>query len=178
MTEKVFWSIIANATKTAGSVDDCGPALIDLLVKLPPDEIVAFGWLFDQKTDAAYRRDLWDAASLINGGASDDGFYYFRCWLVGMGRDVYENALANPDTLADVVDDDDIAEAEIYYVARTAWQQVTGKEPDAEYEAATERLGPRKGEAEIEGEDMDEDAIRKHWPKLAARYLNPAEDDE
>jgi hypothetical protein len=37
---------------------------------------------------------------VVNGHCSDDSFENFRCWLVSMGRDVYENALANPDSLS------------------------------------------------------------------------------
>ena len=37
---------------------------------------------------------LWDAAYLINGGCSDDGFDYFRGWLVDQGRETFERCLA------------------------------------------------------------------------------------
>jgi hypothetical protein len=37
--------------------------------------------------------------ALINGGMSDDGFTDFRYWLISRGRDVYERALADPDSL-------------------------------------------------------------------------------
>jgi Protein of unknown function (DUF4240) len=49
----------------------------------------------------SYRWDLWGAASLINGGCGDDGFDYFRGWLLGQGRAVWEAAVADPDSLAD-----------------------------------------------------------------------------
>jgi hypothetical protein len=45
-------------------------------------------------------RDQWGAAYLANGGCSDDGFDYFRGWLIGQGRKVYETVLADPDSLA------------------------------------------------------------------------------
>ena len=53
-------------------------------VTSPPGyaEITAWDHIFDQLSDQAYRTDVWAAAYLINGGASDVGFYYFRCWLV------------------------------------------------------------------------------------------------
>ena len=38
--------------------------------------------------DDSYRWDLWGAAYLANGGCSDDGFDYFRGWLIGQGRKV------------------------------------------------------------------------------------------
>ena len=63
---------------------DWGEPLSAELAKLDPRDIVAFDLRFDALTDAAYRDDLWEAASLINGGASDDGFYYF-CFIPGSG---------------------------------------------------------------------------------------------
>ena len=49
--------------------------------------------------DRAYRQELWGAAYLINGGCSDDGFVYFLGWLIAQGRDVYQAALPDPDSL-------------------------------------------------------------------------------
>ena len=42
------------------------------------------------------------AASLILGGCSDDGFEYFRGWLIAQGREVFERSVADPDSLADL----------------------------------------------------------------------------
>lgn len=50
----------------------------------------------------SYRWELWGAAYLINGGCSDDGFDYFRGWLLGQGRATWQAALADPDSLASV----------------------------------------------------------------------------
>ena len=107
------------------------------------------------------------AAYVINGGASDDGFYYFRCWLIGMGRRVYEAALADPDSLADAVLPGIDAEAEIYAAAHSAWMAVTGR-PD------TDPYPARNEGAELRGEawDFDDDEeVRRRLPRLAAIYL-------
>jgi len=40
---------------------------------------------FRRYLNKAYTWDLWGAAYLINGGCSDDGFEYFRRWLVSRG---------------------------------------------------------------------------------------------
>ncbi|MFC9245678.1 DUF4240 domain-containing protein [Streptomyces sp. NPDC057136] len=45
---------------------------------------------------------LWAAAYVINGGCSDDGFDYFRGWLIAQGREVFERTAADPDALAEV----------------------------------------------------------------------------
>ncbi|WP_217498085.1 MULTISPECIES: DUF4240 domain-containing protein [Sphingomonas] len=34
----------------------------------------------------SYRWDLWRAAKVAKGGVSDDGFEYFRTWLISRGR--------------------------------------------------------------------------------------------
>ena len=44
---------------------------------------------------------LWHAAEIILGGwCSTDSFHYFQMWLVGLGRDAYDAAIAEPDSLA------------------------------------------------------------------------------
>jgi len=40
----------------------------------------------------------------MNRGCSDDGFHYFRCWLISRGKKTYHDALSNPDTLAAHID--------------------------------------------------------------------------
>lgn len=126
-----FWRLIEDAKKRSGG--DCEEQvelLEKALVKLPPEEIIAFDRILDELCDEAFRWDLWGAGQLINGFCSDDGFFYFRSWLVAQGKTVYENALANPDSLADVVEPDfDDAECEaLLYVAGTAYKAITGQE--------------------------------------------------
>jgi hypothetical protein len=184
MDLKRFWDIIAASCDPDPDMDDWldtwyGP-LVDQLARLPPEDIVAFDLRFDELTSAVYNVDLWGAAYLINGGCSDDGFYYFRCWLVGMGKKVYEAALANPDSLADIVDPGrDDYEAEIYSVPVEAWRQSTGRD-DEEFYAERERLSPRSP-VKLKGRrwDYDDDAqVRKRLPRLAALYLREDEESD
>src|SRR5215469_5536047 len=115
MNQEQFWSIIARACQSdLHKVDEWDDNLERELKKLTPDEIIEWNHIFDRLAFRARTIDLWGAAYTINGGASDDGFYYFRCWLIGMGKDVYEAAVANPDSLAGVVDLRVDAEAETY----------------------------------------------------------------
>lgn len=48
----------------------------------------------------SHRNQLWAAGYLINDGCSDDGFEYFRAWLIAQGREVFERVVADPDALA------------------------------------------------------------------------------
>ena len=169
MDTNTFWRIVDRAR----AVNPVNPEVeaAAKLSRLSLEQIVAFEDIFDQMTNAAYTMDLWGAAYTINGGASDDGFYYFRCWLIGMGRDIYGKAMADPDTLADVVsptwDAEGIdAEAEIYAAAHRAWMQVTGQPDTAPYPTRSETTA-------LVGQDWDFDdaeLMRRKLPRLSAMY--------
>jgi hypothetical protein len=168
MDQEQFWAIVDTACQSdPRGADEWERRLQSELEKLEPAEIIEWNHVFDRLAARAYTVDLWGAAYIINGGASDDGFYYFRCWLIGMGRNVYEGAVANPDSLADVVAPGIDAEAEIYGVAHAAWMAVTGR-PD------TDPYPARNEDAELRGEEWDFDddkEVRRHLPRLAQMYL-------
>ncbi|WP_344506013.1 DUF4240 domain-containing protein [Dactylosporangium maewongense] len=153
-------------------MDDVGevPAsLVEVLRGLPLADLVAFRGVQDElfRRDA-YRWDLWAAADLINGGASDDGFEYFLGWLMAQGRMRWEATLADPDSLADVVEVDagDLDCEEVLYVAPTA---------AADEEAFWAAL-PDKGEylpPRPAGECFDfddEQRMRRLLPRLTAIF--------
>jgi hypothetical protein len=171
MGDKQFWDILAVANRHPIDSRPWHEALSAELAKLDLDELVRWDRHFDERTDRAYRRDLWSVAEIMNGGASDDGFYYFCCWLVGMGKQVYEAALANPDSLADVPiqTPDGEAEAEIYSVAPRSWRARGGT--DEEYDRARDRL-PKMRRVKLTGKDLDfyDPEVRKRFPRLTAAY--------
>ncbi len=83
-----------------------------------------------------------------------------------MGRDAYEAALANPDSLADSVLPGADAEAEIYAAAHNAWMAVTGKPDTDPYPARDER-------AELKGDVWDFDdktEMARRMPRLSEMY--------
>src|SRR5262249_55362431 len=102
MDLKRFWDLVNRSLRP--TTEEQPGALQEELEKLPPDDILAFALRHDDREHAAYKTDLWGAAYLIQGGCSDDCFIDFRRWLVGMGRRVYDVALADPDSLADLLD--------------------------------------------------------------------------
>jgi hypothetical protein len=172
MTHDHFWEIIADACcSDPHSAEEWDSKLTEALATLPAHEIVEWDHIFDELANRAYRTDLWAAAYLINGGASDDGFYYFRCWLIGMGETIFNNAIADPDSLADVASPSWLAEgidaeAEIYAAAHRAWMRVSGNGCDAHYPARNEFT-------ELVGESWDFDdstEMQKRLPRLASLY--------
>lgn len=164
-----FWRLIEEA-KSGGDCEEQAELIEKALLKLPLDEIIAFDRILDVLRDEAYRWDLWGAGELINGWCSDDGFEYFRCWLIAQGKTVYDNALANPDSLADVMEPDfDDAECEaLLYVAGHAYEAKTGQEipyPDDFVEKPSgEYVAP-----EPTGTRPTEDKAQVIYPRLWAR---------
>jgi len=100
-----FWALIAAARAQAADPTDAeevADRVGALLAAYPPEEIVAAQRILSGIYADSYRNPLWAAAYLINGGCSDDGFDYFRGWLVAQGREVHDRAVADPDSLAEV----------------------------------------------------------------------------
>jgi hypothetical protein len=101
MPEARFWELIDQARKAGGN--RCQPvanALTQALSRLSEDEMLGFELRFEERMSQSYRWDLWAVAYIANGGASDDGFTYFRAWLIGQGRERFEAALKHaPDAV-------------------------------------------------------------------------------
>lgn len=176
MTLDEFWLHI-HATKQA-SARDHEKALVARLAKLDPDDIIDFDhWWWAMKSEAASEL-LWCAAYTIGGGCSDDGFSDFRSWLVLQGRDVFQAAVSDPDTLADLpLQGSCRCEC---YPGSSAWFQATGTARDrAGYDALraaaqtrhpAKKAAPRKEEGRWDFDDAEE--VRKRLPRLAKLYLD------
>lgn len=86
---------------SGGGPDARAGRLRDSLALRPPAAIVGFQARLDTLTDAASTWDLWAAADLVFGGwCSDDAFRSFQHWVMGLGRNVFSAAVADPDSLA------------------------------------------------------------------------------
>jgi hypothetical protein len=176
-----FWEHIRKSKRRGP--DAHAERLTSRLAKLPPEDIVDFDYWWNLMHGEAYHWNLWGAAYLINGGCSDDGFIDFRSWLILQGREVFQAAVSNPDTLADV----EVGEEEAYcecYPASYAWFEATGTERDeagyvaqeaayrTKYPNKDERKEPDMGEA---WEFDDDEEVRKRLPRLAARFIDGEE---
>ena len=95
-----FWHIIARSAQSDHDPHAHMEVLRGAIRGLSLEEIISFEAAFRRYLNEAYNWDLWGAAYVVNGGCSDDGFEYFRRWLVSRGRDVYEIAITSPDSLA------------------------------------------------------------------------------
>lgn len=168
MTDQQFWTIIeSGGPKAQDDPERQLAAVRKKLAGLPPDEIRDFQRLFHEKLVAAYSWDLWGAAYVINGGCSDDGFHYFREWLISRGRATYEAAVQHPDSLAGLTepDRDDYEFEDLGYVAHKVYEEQTGVEM-----VPFETSWPTEPKGHEWDFDDDEQVARK-LPKLAAIYF-------
>ena len=179
MDDKRWWDIISVGCPRSVEPVEWSGTLSAVLEDLPPDDIVRFGVWMDAQERRANRHDLWRVANLANGGASHDGFYYFRLWLVGMGKQVFEAALADPDSLADVLDPAyDMYEAEMYGAAPNAYEAALGLsffEGRALYEAAEEKLTLPCEDFVMPPDEWASEEIaeyRRRLPRLSALYVS------
>ncbi|WP_030743789.1 DUF4240 domain-containing protein [Streptomyces sp. NRRL S-31] len=170
MDETEFWELI-DATREAagGDPEEQADALVDRLLRLDPELVLDFARHFEARYNRAYRWDLWGAAWLLLDGCSDDAFDYFRCWLIGQGREVFEGALHEPDALAGLLgefdEEIDGDGEELGYAADEAYEQLTGTvAPD---------LGIAPAPAEPEGAplDLEDDRVlASRYPRLWERF--------
>ena len=162
MDESMFWKLIDESRgKSGGSATNQAKVLVTKLKALRAMEIASFNRLFYGRIHRAYRNELWAAAYIIRGGCSDDSFEYFRAWLIGQGRAVYEAALKDPETLTMVVKKTAECEA-LLNAAWNAYEGKTGKElPKSAYP---------EGGPELRGSEWDEENLPKIYPKLWAKF--------
>jgi hypothetical protein len=175
MDREQFWALIEAAkTATGGDCRAQTAHLVAALSKRSVDEVLAWDHIHGDLMAESYRRDLWGAAYLINGGCSDDGFDYFRGWLLAQGQAVWQAALADPDSLADHPEVRVHRPYQDFYVylecedilgvAYHAYEALTGQELTGEV------AGMRPWPPEL-GEDWDFDdaaEMRTRYPRLWA----------
>jgi len=180
LTPDEFWAVIDRARQraTPNSERAMLDALYRELVKLPDQELFAWYDLQQSYMALAHTPKLLAAAVLINGGSSDDRFTDFTAWLVAQGKTVYESALANPDSLAQIDLPFDNAEWEFCgYIAGDAYegkQYLDQLRPEKPAGRALRSRCPQRADLEIQVERicMDTALHRPFRPTAAAVNLD------
>ena len=169
MDKMQFWQLIEASRAGLSGDDICdeqGENLKALLLKLSAQEIIQFDNIFSEFAVAAYRWDLWAAAYIINGGASDDGFTYFRWWLIAQGQNYYEAALKDVESAGDnATPGEDNAECEaVCYCINEAHREKTGTDLPTSGEGGSELP------AEPTGYNWREEDLSKLYPRLCEKF--------
>ncbi|MFF5218473.1 DUF4240 domain-containing protein [Micromonospora sp. NPDC000442] len=172
-----FWQLIDRARTGGGEPDAIAARAVALLAARDPEEIVGYAHHQQRVLAASYRVDLWGAAYLINGGASDDGFEYFRGWLMTQGREVFARAVADPDSLAELpqirsasLSGEEFECEDMLAVPWDAYRRAT----------ATDLPGERAATPQPDLNDFwdfdDEEEARRRLPRLATLFVEPPQE--
>ncbi len=169
LDEDMYWSIIAKSLEQTMNQDDQEQFLIKAIRNLTPNQMIGFRLRTDKLLYDTYNSEMWCAGYIMNDGCSDDGFEYFRNWVISRGKDTYYKAKQNPDNLISEVDED----SEMYtfesfwYVALEAFNQETGKNLydfiDEENFKTKEGQYP---EFEFTWQEENPESMKKICPKL------------
>lgn len=168
--EVEFWSLIARSKSKAEDPFEQIEILTEILSGRSEDDIIAFQKIFEELYVSSYRSDLWGAAYIINGGCSDDGFDYFRGWLISQGKDTYYNTLENPEYLVKVIKTEEAGDVEcedMLSAAGNAYQAKTGKD----YETFLNMIPSRPYPAIVIDWQEDDDSLKKKFPKLWKKFF-------
>lgn len=167
-----FWQLVEDSRSRTGLKEEGSyletqrRRLAALLSRLPVAEIISFRDHLQDRMIEAYDSSLWVAADLIEEGCSDDGFMDFRGWLISMGRDVYEQALKDPDSLASVARRPDV---------ETTFFEGFASIPDQVYEQLNgqempEYAGEHPDAPTGAGLDVSDEELERRFPRLWALF--------
>ena len=164
-----FWQLVDRAA----SADPAAAAesLYDALSALPPEDVLAFERAFVRQMSRSNTSLHRAAAETVMGSTSQDVFVTFRTWVLAQGREVYEEFITDPDSLAAHGPDDDeqVGAAESFEsVALDVWSTQTGRDPYAE------GSGVPVGDSvydEPTGTALDDAQRLARFPRLAATYV-------
>ena len=177
INKESFWDLIHEAKNACGQDMDAMLAYLkDRLVSMGPTQAQNFHDIIHAYEDLADKFGLWDAAGIMKEyGCSDDGFIDFRAWLIAQGREVYFAALADPDSLADVVPYGDCCFEQLSYVGDYAYEQLTGKSAYDQTDWSAYEALLMKLEQDIvykDGIEFPRDGadLKKYLPRLCAKH--------
>lgn len=175
LDEDLFWSIIDKSLINTSNQDDQEHYLIKEIGKLTPKQMVGFRLRTDKLLYDTYNSEMWCAGYIMNGGCSDDGFEYFRNWIISRGKDTYYKAKQNPDNLINELSEDvEIYDFEsFWYVAIEAFTKKTGK--DLYDYIDDENFKTKEGqypEFEFTWQEENPESMEKICPKLFDKLWN------
>jgi hypothetical protein len=178
MNDKEFWDLIAWANARSDDPELRGE---DALRELAPAATEDFYLIYDRHVTTALTRDVALLAYLVNRYGDRSGrqdLLDFICWLIDQGHAVYRAALADPESLANLAADLPWESEGYWRNAAWAWEVETG---------STEReFSDRVGERGAAGAQdypgglviVDDDELRRRWPRLCERFIDEREEDD
>lgn len=171
MNENLFWKLIDDSNRNCSNDQSCQAKLLySSLVDMSEQDIYNFEEILRKKIIEADDYKVMAASYIINGYVSDDLYIYFRCWLIGKGKQIFESTLRDPDSLTKYIKEGTICDfEELLYVATKAYSKKVGKEEDETFPRDTcieNGLDYDFGAPPTKGEEWEEDDLPNMFPKL------------
>lgn len=166
MNETQFWKCIDQALGGDNFSDD----LRNVLSNMGLDEVISFKNIFLQKLVDAYVFPLLAANFVISSYVSDDGFKDFRAWLVSKGKLNFQQAIDDPETIADWLDKEEVDEIEdngILSIADEVYAELGGEEDDFYKKISF----PSEPDINMPWPE-NKSEFQRQYPKLVAKYWN------
>jgi Protein of unknown function (DUF4240) len=128
LSEEKFWIIIKDSSSRGNrNYQYQCQLLTERLENMSSEEIVQFDKTFTLLMARSFSYKLWEPAYALNGGCSDDGFEYFRSWLIAQGKNKFYWTIKYPRLLFLIGVKEMIENYEgIGYCAFNAYQSKTG----------------------------------------------------
>ncbi|MCC5581333.1 DUF4240 domain-containing protein [Microtetraspora sp. AC03309] len=178
-----FWDLIERSRAVTSDLQARTVWLEERLAEGSVDDVLDFSMFKHQLDLRTFTWSLWGATSVMaNGFYSDASFDYFREWLIGLGRDVYERVVDDPDSLADLAEVQELAAKsgtvipdipeweDLVMVPYNAYEAITGAD-DVDAEDALDQYNELWGEPRGDGWDFrDKEETRRRLPRLYALF--------
>jgi hypothetical protein len=163
MNERLFWSLIEESRGCGCSCGEIVEALTERLEAFGLREIRSFQKLLHQFLAMTYTWNHWALAYIAQRGCSDDGFDYFRAWLVTRGEEAYRRAANDLEFAASLIGEENPQCEGLLYAAEDAYENKKG-----------EPMGLlRLPKVELKGEEWSENQLSQRFPNLCGRFGFP-----
>lgn len=164
MKEEIFWKIIDQSASSSDQYE----SLRLKLNELGREDLVGFQNQLNEKVAQACKFPLLEANFTISSYVSDDGFREFRAWLVAQGSQKFFNALADPETIADWLNRDDVDNLDGDLILSVAQEAYEGKFEDDFLDKVKFERDPQITQDWPENKKE----YREKWPKLVEKFWN------
>ena len=133
MNEEKFWRLIDDASPHP----EFSQYLEKELEKLSEEEIIEFECILREKIILANHFDIMAAQKIIFDYVSDDTYLDFRCALISLGQEKFEEIIQNPDNLHKFIEPDENLYfpdyGDLFYIPTKVFEKKTGKKEDKNF---------------------------------------------
>jgi hypothetical protein len=124
--DRLFWDLIQESRSASQDQFESLEKLKDKLESFHPTEIRKFQKILLTKFEELNSWDLWALAYIVRRGCGDDGFDYFKAWVISKGESAFQSILTlNLKKIAPLFDEDPQLE-DLLYLAEEVYENKTG----------------------------------------------------